>query len=100
MPTSGVFGVDVDPYNIAFGKEAYPELSLSQSPLLPPLAFEDRSFDVIYGISVFTHLTESVQFAWLKELRRLVDRGSPVIGAVRACIGFVQHSPAQGLVFY
>jgi hypothetical protein len=33
---------------------------------------------------VLTHLTESVQFAWLRELRRLVRPGAPVIVSVHS----------------
>ena len=38
----------------------------------PPLPFEDGRFDIVYAISVFTHLPEDMQFAWLDELRRVV----------------------------
>ena len=98
-PNARVVGVDVDPYNIAFGKDAYPDISFSQSPLLPPLAFEDRSFEAIYGISVFTHLTEVVQFAWLKELRRLVDRGAPVIMTVHSEMALFNIAQRRGEIF-
>ena len=43
---------------------------------LPPLEFPDDYFDLIYGISVFTHLPEPMQTAWLAELRRVLRRGS------------------------
>jgi SAM-dependent methyltransferase len=43
--------------------------------LEPPLAFEDGSFDLVYALSVFTHLTEPLQLAWRDELRRVLRPG-------------------------
>jgi SAM-dependent methyltransferase len=37
----------------------------------PPLPFADDSFDLVYALSVFTHLTDSWS-AWLLELRRVL----------------------------
>jgi len=38
---------------------------------LPPLPFRDGQFDLIYLISIFTHLDESFQRQWLAELKRV-----------------------------
>jgi SAM-dependent methyltransferase len=42
----------------------------------PPLPFEDARFEFIYSISVFTHLPETMQLAWLTELRRVAKHGA------------------------
>jgi hypothetical protein len=39
----------------------------------PPTDFADSSFDVIYGHSVFTHLSEKDEHSWLGELNRLLS---------------------------
>ena len=41
----------------------------------PPLPFPDEHFDLVYAISVFTHLPEDMQLAWLEELRRVTKKG-------------------------
>jgi SAM-dependent methyltransferase len=41
----------------------------------PPLPYEGESFDVVIGLSVFTHLPEEHQEPWLQELRRVVVSG-------------------------
>jgi SAM-dependent methyltransferase len=47
----------------------------SQNELRPPLSFESGDFDVVYLLSVFTHLREPTQREWLKELQRVVAPG-------------------------
>lgn len=42
-----------------------------QSTVNPPLGLEHGSFDLIYAISVFTHLTDN-SLSWLLELHRLL----------------------------
>jgi ubiquinone/menaquinone biosynthesis C-methylase UbiE len=46
---------------------------------LPPLPYPDASFDLIYAVSVFTHLDEERQFLWLAELRRVCMPGGMVV---------------------
>jgi ubiquinone/menaquinone biosynthesis C-methylase UbiE len=42
--------------------------------ILPHLPFEDRSFDVVYAGSVFTHIDDLAQ-TWFLELRRVLHAG-------------------------
>lgn len=49
-----------------------------QSSELPPLGLEHESFDLIYAISVFTHITDG-SLPWLLELHRLLKPGGLVI---------------------
>ena len=46
------------------------------SRLAPPLPFERDAFDLVYGVSVFTHLREPMQLRWLEELARVAQRGA------------------------
>jgi SAM-dependent methyltransferase len=39
---------------------------------MPPAPFADRFFDFVYSISIFTHLPEAMQFAWLEEINRVL----------------------------
>jgi SAM-dependent methyltransferase len=38
----------------------------------PPLRYGDRTFDFVYALSVFTHLTEDSARRWLAELVRIL----------------------------
>jgi SAM-dependent methyltransferase len=47
--------------------------------LAPPLAYADESFDLVYALSVFTHLTAELQLAWRDELRRVLRPGGKLL---------------------
>jgi len=64
-------GVDIDGDNITWCRNHLQGDFLAVDPL-PPLPFADSSFDLIYGISVFTHLKEEHQLVWLNELARIL----------------------------
>lgn len=70
-----VTGADIDPDNIAWCRQAYPDGRFEQVPLRPPTVFEDGAFDLVVGLSVLTHLREDDQWLWLDELRRVVRPG-------------------------
>jgi SAM-dependent methyltransferase len=46
------------------------------STMAPPLPFQSGQFDLVYGISVFTHLREPLQLKWLEELARVTADGA------------------------
>ncbi len=48
----------------------------------PPLPFKNCTFDLIYAISVFTHLDEKLQHDWLSELQRIAKPGAIVMLSV------------------
>ena len=47
--------------------------------IAPPLAFADESFDLVYALSVFTHLTADLQLAWRDEVRRVLRPGGRLL---------------------
>ncbi len=47
--------------------------------LEPPLPHEDRQFDVVYALSVWTHLRANLQRAWMLEMRRVLKPGGLLI---------------------
>jgi ubiquinone/menaquinone biosynthesis C-methylase UbiE len=79
-PRARLYGTDIDGEAIQWLSENYQQFgTFSRNGELPPFAFGDDSFDLIYSISVFTHLPENMQLAWLEELRRVCKPGAFVL---------------------
>ena len=74
-PRARLCGTDIDPEAIAWCRENVPGVTFTVNDASPPLPYEEASFDLVYGISVFTHLDEPPQLAWLEELRRVLRPG-------------------------
>lgn len=88
------YGTDIDPDLIHWCQEHMPDISWSVNNYSPPLPFADETFDLIYGISVFTHLDERLQHAWLGELQRVAAPDAIIILSVHGnyCINFLEPS--------
>lgn len=67
--------VDVDRRVIDYLLEVLPEANPEVIEYDPPTRFESGSFDVIYAISVWTHLPPDKSEAWLAEMVRLLAPG-------------------------
>jgi SAM-dependent methyltransferase len=72
-------GSDVDPESIEWCQRNLPFATFKVNEHMPPLPFGAKQFDFIYAISVFTHLDEDHQFAWLNELKRVARPGAIII---------------------
>jgi SAM-dependent methyltransferase len=64
-------GSDIDVEAIAWCEQHLPGMSFAVNDPLPPLGFEAEKFDLIYAISVFSHLDENHAALWLQELQRI-----------------------------
>lgn len=72
---AGVHGSDMNRGAVAWCRRNLPFATFETNELEPPLAFHDDTFDLVYALSVFTHLTEDLQRAWLGELARVLRPG-------------------------
>jgi SAM-dependent methyltransferase len=50
--------------------------------LRPPLPYQNGRFDLVYALSVFTHLPEELQRPWIEELQRILEPGGHLILSV------------------
>lgn len=64
---------------------------------MPPLPFEDQRFSLVYTSSIFTHLDEETQQAWLAELERVLQPGGLALVTVHGATAFYEackgHAP-------
>jgi SAM-dependent methyltransferase len=76
MSPGKLCGTDIDGQAIQWLKENYAcfdDLNVNDSA--PPTKYPDGTFDFVFSVSIFTHLPEEMQDAWLKELSRIVKPG-------------------------
>jgi SAM-dependent methyltransferase len=68
-------GSDVDAPAIEWARANLPAIEWKVSNYRPPLPYYERSFDLVYSVSIFTHLNEQMQLDWLRELERVMRPG-------------------------
>jgi len=73
--TAQLFGTDYNAELIEWCEANLPATSFAVNKLSPPLNYGNGTFDLVYALSVFTHLSEDLQFAWMDELRRIIRPG-------------------------
>ena len=82
-----LFGVDASEELVSWFAQQLPELAdVRVNDVLPPLPFPSGAFDLVYLLSVFTHMRESTELAWMPEFQRLIKPGGLLI--------FSAHGPA------
>jgi SAM-dependent methyltransferase len=74
-----VVGSDVSGKAVAWCGDNLGFATFMRNGLGPPLELENESFDLVYALSVFTHLTEELQLAWRDELRRVLRPGGQLL---------------------
>jgi SAM-dependent methyltransferase len=77
--TYELYGSDYNRETIAWCQKYLKGISFSLNELKPPFPYESNFFDCIFAISVFTHLSEEMHFAWIKELYRVLKPNGVII---------------------
>jgi SAM-dependent methyltransferase len=70
-----IVGCDYDGRLVEWCESSLPFMEAKTNASLPPLPFRDASFDLVYAISLLTHLPEDRQGPWLRDVRRLLKPG-------------------------
>jgi SAM-dependent methyltransferase len=81
-PQAECAGCDVDAAAIRWAVRHRPEFNWAVSDFLPPLPFEEGRYDLVYSISVLSHLDEDLQDRWLAELQRVLALGGVALLSV------------------
>ena len=86
MPAAGdtrYFGVDLRDDALDWLRKTMPDGTFVTGTELPPVDLDAGSLDLIYSVSVLTHLTQEQEGAWLDEWQRLLKPGGHVIATFR-----------------
>lgn len=70
------FGTDYNRLSIGWDRKNISGIDFQLNGASPPLAYADHSFDLIYGISIFTHLPAKAHQPWWDELVRVAKPGA------------------------
>ena len=77
------YATDIDEEAMRWNSRYLPDnVAWSLNNIRPPLQFRDAQFDVILAVSVFTHLDEQLQFAWLREFSKVLKKSGIVIASI------------------
>ena len=77
-----IHACEVNPDHVNWCQNNLSNVQTSLSYPLPPLPYKDQMFDLIYGLSVFTHLPESSATKWLLEMKRVLRPGGILIVSI------------------
>ena len=72
---SKIFGTDYNDVLISWCQNHIRFARFTVNGLREKLNYADNNFDLIYALSVFTHLDENLQFFWIDELVRVLQPG-------------------------
>jgi SAM-dependent methyltransferase len=69
------FATDYNEESISWCRQNLLGIHFNNNSLEAKLPYKDNTFDVIYGISIFTHLSEKLHYQWYDELFRILRPG-------------------------
>ena len=72
--SNNYFGCDYNRKYVYWCSNIIENVTFKKNELAPPLDFENESLDIVYGISIFTHLSEKMHHSWIKELNRVLKK--------------------------
>jgi SAM-dependent methyltransferase len=94
-----VYACDYNERLVDWCRANLPFAQVSINGSRPPLLYEDGFFDFVYAISVFTHLAEPLQRAWMTELRRVVRPGGHLLVTTHGASYRERLTPEEGRAF-
>ncbi len=77
-----IHGCDYNEELVGWCRGNLPFLRATRNELEPPLPYVAQSFDLIYALSVLSHLSEPLQRGWVAEFHRLLRPGGLLVLSV------------------
>ncbi len=68
-----IYATDYNATTIEWCRQHLPEINFSNNALAPPLYYQNDFFHIMYGLSIFTHLSAPLHNAWMGELMRIMQ---------------------------
>ncbi len=77
------YGTDFDREAISWCRKNISFARFITNNALPRLKYSSKTFDLVYAVSVFTHLDEDYQHKWLNELKRVTKTNGILLLSVQ-----------------
>ena len=91
-----LYGTDYNPKLVDWSRRKLGGfVEFKTNHLAPPLDYTDAKFDLIYALSVFTHLTEDLQQNWMCELARVLKPGGLLLITLHGASRIYQLEPEE-----
>lgn len=83
-------GCDVDEAAVRWVQDNLTFVTAAVSSNNPPLIYRERFFDIVYCISVFTHLSRAAFDAWMAEIHRVLQGSGVFVTSMHGQTAFRQ----------
>lgn len=83
LTKSNITGSDINPTLIRWAQKNLNFADFITNGISDVLPFDSGSFDYVYAVSVFTHLSEKLQKHWMGELTRVLKSGGVLLITVK-----------------
>jgi len=68
-----VVGTDINATMIEWNSKNIPDVNFTKIDYSPPTGFHDNQFNLVFALSVFTHIEVSFQAKWVAEIYRIIS---------------------------
>lgn len=87
-PNQRIYGSEVHEECARWCQQNIDFAATNHSSIEPPLSYVDRQIDLIYALSVFTHLRLDMQFRWAWEIHRVLRPGGVMFATFHGPVYF------------
>ncbi len=93
------YGSDYNEAYIRWCAENLAGIDFRRNELMPPLPFGDASMDLVYSVSIFTHLSEAAHRAWITDLHRVLRPGGLLLTTTHGNATMANLTPEELVVY-
>ncbi len=94
-PNAIVYACDINESLIEWNKKNYANITFSTINNFTPTFYAPQFFDLVYGISIFTHIEEKQQKEWITELHRILKNKAVLLVTTQGSFYQDKLLPAQ-----
>jgi len=94
-----LYACDIDSSAVAYVETAFPGVNTSLNDYQPVLPYASDQFDIVYSVSVWTHLPPDRQIPWLMEVKRILRPGGLGLLTTIGTYGYRKGTHLQAVTF-